>query len=88
MPVEEQSKLGDPRCFVVSAAYGSFAQEVDLFRWFRDTLILATPGGEVAMDWYYNNSQPFADTIRENEWLRAVVLGLLLNDGLRVKTIC
>ena len=66
-----ETKKGDPRCFVVSAAYGSsLAKEVDVFRSFRDRVILKLPFGENLMDLYYNNSQPFADLIRENEFLK------------------
>ena len=69
---------GDPRCFIVSAAYGShWAPDVNLFRWARDKFILPTPFGQTLMDFYYENSQPYAQAIKESKTLQTIVRGLL-----------
>ena len=66
----------------MSASYGSFSEQVDLFRWFHDRVILALPGGANLMDWYYNISQPLADAIRENTYLRTGFYFVFLPTGL------
>jgi hypothetical protein len=67
-------ELGDPRCFVVSAAFGSeFSQHIDIFRWFRDKFLLSTNLGERIVDFYYNNSLPFANFISESSALKTTM---------------
>ncbi len=69
---------GDPRCFIVSAAYGSaFEPQVDIFRWLRDHVILKTSLGEKFMDFYYNNSEPVANFIATSEVLKFSVRTIL-----------
>ena len=73
-----ESKPGDERCFIVSAAYGSpFYKRVDLFRWARDHFILPFPLGQELMDAYYENSQPLAEWIRQSPLRQKVVRGIL-----------
>ncbi len=72
------TEKGDPRCFIVSAAYGSaFEPQVDTFRWFRDQVILKTSLGEKFMDFYYNNSEPVANFIATSEVLKFSVRTIL-----------
>ena len=69
---------GDPRCFIVSAAYGSaFEPQVDIFRWLRDHVILKTSLGQEFMDFYYNNSEPVANFIATSEVLKFSVRTIL-----------
>ncbi|MBI2602804.1 MAG: hypothetical protein HYW48_07100 [Deltaproteobacteria bacterium] len=74
----QEGKLGDPRCFVVSAAYGSsLAKEVDTFRWARDRFLLTSSWGPKFVDWYYDHSQPLADAIKEFPVLQMIFRALL-----------
>lgn len=74
----DNTEKGDPRCFIVSAAYGSsFEPQVDIFRWLRDRFILKTSWGEKLMDFYYENSEPVANFIAGSEVLKFSVRTLL-----------
>jgi|GEM_PF-7134368 len=75
---DNEVKKGDPRCFIVSAAYGSaFEPQVDIFRWLRDYVILKTSLGQKFMDFYYNNSEPVANFIATSEVLKFSVRTIL-----------
>jgi hypothetical protein len=70
----EASRPGDPRCFIVSAAFDSpFNRHVDIFRWFRDTFLEPSSLGHDFVEFYYNHSQPFADLIKSSSFLQFVV---------------
>ncbi len=72
------AKMGDPRCFIVSAAFGSpFDRHVDIFRWARDRFLNSFSLGRSFVDFYYEHSQPFADAIRNSPKLKAVVRSFL-----------
>ena len=74
-----EAELQDPRCFIVSASYGSpFAAQVDLYRWFRDRVLLQSDLGIRFVDFYYNHSQPIADVINESPSLQLLMQLLLL----------
>lgn len=75
---DQDAVEGDPRCFIVSAAFGSpLKKQVHLFRWFRDTFIMPLPFGPALMDVYYENSQTFADEISHSQNLSFFVRLLL-----------
>lgn len=75
---QNETDKGDPRCFIVSAAYGSsLAEQVDIFRWLRDAVILKTKLGQDFINFYYNNSQPVADYIASSKLLKFVVRAIL-----------
>ncbi len=75
---KQGSIKGDPRCFIVSAAYGSpFDRHVDIFRWARDRFLNSFSLGRKLVNFYYEHSQPFADTIRNSPKLKAVVRAFL-----------
>lgn len=65
-------------CFIATAAYGSaMASEVVMLRRFRDEYLMKSEAGRAFVQLYYRHSPAVADTIREREWLRAVVRGAL-----------
>ena len=76
---EPEANLGDPRCFIVSASYGSpLADQVDLYRWFRDRVLLQTELGIRFVDFYYNHSEPIARVISESPLLQFFMQLVLL----------
>ena len=65
-------------CFVATAAYGStMANDVELLRHFRDSLLRRTVFGELALESYYTFSPALAGVVGESELLRATARDLL-----------
>lgn len=60
-------------CFIATASYGAESPEVGMLCEFRDKCLLTNPIGEAFVKAYYKLSPPIADTIRENEVLKAGV---------------
>lgn len=65
-------------CFVATAAYGSLlANDVELLRHFRDSMLSTTVLGELAVETYYTFGPAVAGVVGESEVLRATARGLL-----------
>ena len=61
-------------CFIATACYGSpLAEEIDVLRDFRDTVLLESRTGARLVDTYYTASPPMARLIERNDALRYVV---------------
>ncbi len=61
-------------CFIATAAYGTdSAEEINILREFRDTVLHSNAIGTSFVSFYYTTSPPVADFISENEFLRTVV---------------
>ena len=69
----------DKRCFIATAAYGSYqAPYVTLLREFRDDYLLPHAFGNALVNFYYAVSPPTAQFIAQHESIKAVVRVLLL----------
>jgi len=65
-------------CFIATAAYGSvMANDVELLRGFRDTLLAKTVLGELAIETYYTFGPAIAGVVGESDVLRASARGVL-----------
>lgn len=74
----DKSEFGDPRCFIVSATYGSpWATQVAIFRWFRDKILASFSFGPKLIEAYYENSQPLAEWISESDSRKSAMQALL-----------
>lgn len=67
----DDSSPGKRRCFIATAAYGSYqAPAVMILRDFRDHYLLTNSIGRRFVDFYYTFSPPIAEIIGKNEILR------------------
>jgi hypothetical protein len=67
-------------CFIATAAYGTpSAEQIDVLREFRDSVLLESTAGSVFVSLYYQLSPPVADFIAANEPLRTMVRELLID---------
>jgi hypothetical protein len=65
---------GGGGCFIATAAFGSYLDpHVAVLRSFRDNFLLTNRLGKAFVSWYYAASPPYADAIRQNGTLKAVV---------------
>jgi hypothetical protein len=67
-------------CFIATAAYGTpTAEQIDVLREFRDTVLLESTTGSQFVALYYQLSPPVADFIAGNELLRTLVREFLVD---------
>jgi len=67
-------------CFIATAAYGTpTAEQIDVLREFRDSVLLESIAGSQFVALYYQLSPPVADFIAGNELLRTLVRELLVD---------
>ena len=65
-------------CFVATAAYGTFmANDVELLRHFRDTILETNVVGELGVEAYYTFGPLLAAPVGESDLLRATARGVL-----------
>jgi len=67
-------------CFIATAAYGTpAAEQIDVLREFRDSVLLESTTGSIFVSLYYQFSPPVADFIAGNELLRTLVKEFLID---------
>jgi hypothetical protein len=72
-------KIGEvDACFVATAAYGSLlANDVEMLRRFRDSLLKRSVLGELVVETYYTFGPPVAGVVGESDLLRSTARDLL-----------
>ncbi|HUW46541.1 MAG TPA: CFI-box-CTERM domain-containing protein [Dehalococcoidia bacterium] len=67
-------------CFIATAAYGTpTAEQIDVLREFRDSVLLESTAGSQFVALYYQLSPPVADFISGSSFLRTLVRELLVD---------
>lgn len=83
---EKEASVVDLRCFIASATYGSpLAQEVEVFRWYRDHILQQTFAGRMLIKTYYRVSPMLAQWVHENPTIRRWSLLVLDSLGSMIK---
>ncbi len=78
IPVDFDER-GGIKCFIATAAYGSYLDpHVRTLRDFRDEYLLTNAPGRAFVDWYYRTSPPIASFIAEHKSLRVVTRAILI----------
>jgi hypothetical protein len=73
-PPASGGSSGGGGCFIAIAAFGSYLDpHVAVLRSFRDNFLLTNRLGKAFVSWYYATSPPYADAIRQNGPVKAVV---------------
>ena len=72
--ISEPYSIGDFRCFIATAAYGTpMIDQIQVLRDFRDQYLMKTPAGRWFVSTYYRYSPPPARFIARHDSLRAFV---------------
>mgnify|MGYP007046930816 CR=1 FL=1 len=70
---------GGGPCFIATAAYGTpMAEDIDVLRHFRDSVLLESYWGTALTDGYYQISPAIADGVAQNAFLAAMVRAMLV----------
>lgn len=73
MATGKSSVLGNPDCFVATAAYGSAMHpHLHELRWFRDRVLMTFPAGRAFVGWYYEHGPKAAALIEGNPTAKAI----------------
>ena len=75
-------------CFVATAAYGSLmANDVEMLRHFRDSMLRTNALGELGVETYYTFGPAVAGVVGESDLLRATARDVLAPIVARVRTL-
>ncbi len=75
---EAEATVVDMRCFIATATYGSpLAEQVEVFRWYRDAVLSVSPLGRGIIDLYYYLSPPLAQFIVDHPSFKALAQTIL-----------
>lgn len=76
---DESGGSGDGRCFIATAAFGSYMEpRVLILRELRDRCLLTNEAGRAFVDFYYRHSPSLANIIAGSELLKSLTRTLLM----------
>lgn len=75
----KSSVLGNPDCFIATAAYGSvWHPHLNELRWFRDHILMGFSAGRAFVSWYYRHGPKAAAVIAQQPTLRTITQAALM----------
>jgi len=72
------SPYSPPGCFIATAVYDNQNYKLEIFRNFRDSILLKSKLGKMFVQFYYRISPGIANYIRKRKLIRSFVLYLLI----------
>lgn len=66
-------------CFIATAVYGSRSYKLEIFRNFRDNILLKNKLGNFSVNLYYRISPEIANYIRKRKLIKSFVLYLFID---------
>ena len=78
------SPYSPPGCFIATAVYGYHNYKLEIFRNFRDRILLKNKLGKIFVQFYYRVSPNIANYIRKRKLLKKFVLYLFIEPIFRI----
>ena len=72
------SPYSPPGCFIATAVYGYQSYKLEIFRNFRDCILLKNKLGKLFVQFYYATSPEIANYIRKRKLVKKFVLYLFI----------
>lgn len=75
---KQLSPYSPPGCFIATAVYGTRSYKLEIFRIFRDNILLKNKLGKIFVQFYYKISPRIANYIRKRKFIKSFILYLLI----------
>jgi len=68
-PRPRHKPKADSRCFIATQLYGAEANETNVLRAWRDTVLMPSRSGRLLVTLYYRTSPALVETLKHSAWL-------------------